>query len=163
LEIFFLGNGISERDLFGDPVQSREKGRGRPAHQWTLENSNRVLLMFAAGATPKQAATAIGVSVPTLRQHYFFEVAQREAAALRMEATQLARLNGQAEKGNVAAEKELAKRLDKIRVARISDQVAGRQGKTDRPAKVGKKEAAKAGAAAIKGKYAPPAAPQLLN
>ncbi|WP_244552311.1 hypothetical protein [Allosphingosinicella indica] len=130
-------------DLFGDPIHMPQEGRGRPEHAWTRENSNKVLLAFARGLGPKDAATAIGVSVPTLRKHYFAEVAKRREARLRMEMTQLARLNAQAEAGNVAAEKELLKQLEKMHMRE-----AGRaMTKTPKAPKLGKKEERHAAAA----------------
>ncbi|MGN5373271.1 hypothetical protein [Sphingomonas hankookensis] len=77
-----------EVDLFGLPVVRRGEGRGRPEHRWTLENSNKVLLAFARGLSLDDAALVVGVSVPTLRKHYFSEVKQQAAAKLRMEMTQ---------------------------------------------------------------------------
>jgi hypothetical protein len=157
--------GISEVDLFGDPVVAREEGRGRPEHQWTRENSNKVLIAFAMRRSVKEAATAIGVSVPTLRKHYFSEVAKRDAAELRMEMTQLARLNTSAEGGNVAAEKELLKRLEKARLRALSQSVASQEPAPQRsqpPVRKGKKEQAIEAAAQIEGIFAPPAPPSRL-
>lgn len=111
-----MAGEISGFDLFGDPIIPRREGRGRPEHLWTRENSNKVLLAFARGLTVKQAAMVIGISVPTLRKVYFSEVAKRTSAQLKMEMTQLSRLNDQAEAGNVAAEKELARQLEKLRM-----------------------------------------------
>lgn len=164
LEIFFVMAEFSGVDLFGDPILPREEGRGRPEHAWSLENSNKVLLAFARGLSVKEAATAIGVSVPTLRKHYFAEVAKRDAARLRMEMTQLARLNAAAGAGNVAAEKELFKRLDKAALADLADRVAdrGRNGAPVKAPKLGKKAEAKAAAGEVRGKFAPPAAPSRL-
>lgn len=160
-----MAEEFSGVDLFGDPVIPRQEGRGRPEHSWSLENSNKVLLAFAKGLGVKEAATVIGVSVPTLRKHYFAEVSKRSAARLRMEMTQLARLNSAAQDGNVAAEKELMKRLDKAALAELSDRVAHRD---HAPVKVkaekmGKKAAAKDAAGQVGGKFAPPAAPRLIN
>lgn len=153
-------------DLFGDPILPREEARGRPEHKWSRANSNKVLLAFARGLDLKEAATAIGVSVPTLRKHYFSEVGKRDAAKLRMEMTQLARLNSAAEGGNVAAEKELGKRLEKAALADTAARVAnrGRNGAPPREPKLGKKEEAVARAEAVQGKYAPrPAPTRLVN
>lgn len=157
-----MSDGFSGVDLFGDPVIPRQEGRGRPEHTWSLENSNKVLLAFARGLSVKEAATAIGVSVPTLRKHYFAEVAKRTAARLRMEMTQLARLNTAAQDGNVAAEKELFKRLDKAALSNLADRVANRGGAERKP-KLGKKEEAQENAGNVRGKYAPPEPPGLLN
>ncbi|WP_342658660.1 hypothetical protein NPJ82_05915 [Sphingomonas sp. NY01] len=152
------------RDLFGDPVLPSKEARGRPEHSWSRENSNKVLLAFALGRSVKEAATAIGVSVPTLRKHYFSEVEKQKDARLRMEMTQLARLNDAATAGNVTAEKELFKRFDKARQVEVADRVAerGRNGAPVRQPKPGKKAAAKAAAGAVQGKFAPPPVPSKL-
>ena len=148
-------------DLFGDPVILSRDGPGRPEHKWTRENSNKVLLAFARGLSVKQAASVIGVSGPTLRKVYFSEVAKRQQAALRMEMTQLARLNALAEGGNVTAEKELLKQLGRLRLQDKSTALA-----PPPPARAvnrGKKEEQKDKAAKVAGKFAPPEAPSLLN
>lgn len=98
----------------------------------TLETANRVLLLFARGRSEEEAATALGISAPTLRKHYFSECERRAAAALMMEGKQLSRLNAQAETGNVAAEKELLKILERGRLAG--------QPAAAKPPKKGKKE-----------------------
>ncbi|WP_294353341.1 hypothetical protein [uncultured Sphingomonas sp.] len=143
-------------DLFGDPIQPRKEGRGRPEHVWSLENSNKVLLGFARGLTVKQAATVIGLSVPTLRKHYSSEVAQRDAAALRFEMVQLARLNDGAKAGSVAAEKELGRRLEKAKLDQLSDQVSGG---ARAPAPKGKKETLQQAADELTGLYETPPSP----
>lgn len=154
---------IREVDLFGDPVLPRHEGRGRPEHVRTLENSNKVLLAFARGLTVKEAATAIGVSVPTLRKHYSSEVAQREAAAIRFEMVQLHRLNEGAKSGSVSAEKELGRRLEKARIDLLSDRV-GRNPRAPSPKPPGKKEALQQAADEMRGQYeAPPPPPGMLN
>jgi hypothetical protein len=164
LEIFFLVDGIPGLDLFGDPIVERREGRGRPEHVWTLENSNKVLLAFARGLSVKQAAQAIGISAPTLRKVYFFEAAKRDQARLRMEMTQLARLNAQAEAGNVAAEKELFKQIDRLR---LRDQAQSLSPQQTQPAaklpRVGKKELERQAAEQVTGLYEPPPPPARMN
>jgi hypothetical protein len=153
----------ADRDLFGEPVRRRQRGRGRPAHQRTRETVNRVILGLARLWSPAKVAKSIGVDLKTLRKHYFPELEKREAMALMMESVQLARLNDQAEKGNVAAEKELMKALHKGRLEAIDEKVARRHGKSERPRKVGKKEAAAIAAKQVGGKFAPPPSPSLLS
>lgn len=159
-----MADGNSETDLFGEPVLERSEGRGRPEHRRTRENANKVLLMFALNRTEKQAASAIGVSVPTLRKHYFSECQKRREAALKLEATQLARLNEQAQGGNVTAEKELFKQLDRLRMRdqtqafAVAPPVASK--KTE---KLGKKEAAAQAAEQVRGLYEPPPPPSRMN
>ncbi len=153
-----------EVDLFGLPVVRRGEGRGRPEHRWTLENSNKVLLAFARGLSLDDAALVVGVSVPTLRKHYFSEVKQQAAAKLRMEMTQLIRLNKAAADGNVTAEKELGRRLEKADLADTADRVANRGRNGAPPRRLGKKEEASAAAHGVTGPYAPrPTPPGLLN
>lgn len=155
--------GFSEVDLFGDPISARREGRGRPEHCWSVENSNKVLLAFARGLTVKEAATGIGVSVPTLRKHYSSEVAQREAAALRFEMVQLARLNEGAKGGSVSAEKELGRRLEKAKLDALADKVS-RGARAPAPERIGKKQQAQQDAADVRGRFEPPAPPPgLLN
>ena len=154
---------FSEVDLFGDTVLPAKEGRGRPEHSWSVANSNKVLLAFVRGLTVKQAATAIGVSVPTLRKHYSSELEQRDAAAIRFEMVQFSRLNELAKGGSVPAEKELARRLEKARLDDLSDRVSNHA----RPPRVkprGKKEEALEDAQNVRGLYEPPAPPPgLLN
>ena len=157
-----MSGEFSGVDLFGDPILPRQEGRGRPEHEWSLENSNKVLLAFADGRSVKEAATVIGVSVPTLRKHYFAEVAKRDQARLRMKFTQMARLNQAAQDGNVAAEKELMKRLDKSALAELSERVANRGSEPNQKAK-GKKEQRRDTAHSVGGKFAPPPGPRLVN
>ena len=153
---------FSEVDLFGDPYQPPSDGRGRPEHQWTRANSNKVLLAFARRLSVKDAATAIGVSVPTLRKHYSSEVAQRDAAALRFEMVQLSRLNDGAKAGSVAAEKELGRRLEKAMIQDLAKKVVER-GVPKKSAPLGKKEAARVAAKEAVKKFRPRAGPSLLN
>lgn len=151
-------------DLFGQPVLQRREGLGRPEHVWTKENSQKINLLFACGRDVKDVAAAIGISQPTLRKHYFSECAGRKVAAMRMRALQLTRLNDQAEIGNVAAEKALAAMIQAERIQSMNDRMtATPRGKAEpKPAKLGKKEEARAAAHGVSGKFAPPPAP-LLN
>lgn len=165
-------SGISEgdSDLFGLPLLP-EKGRGRPAHVWTSENSNKVNLLFACGHTPMAVAQALGISKPTFYKHYFNEISRSKFAPLMMTARQLERLNAEADKGNVAAEKALAALIQAERVKAHSDRMTATQAKaggtkaeTPAPlAKLGKKEEAKLAAHGVTGKFAPPPQPGLLN
>lgn len=154
-------DGILGVDLFGDPVHARKEGRGRPEVVWSRENSNKVLLAFARGLSVKEAATAIGLSAPTLRKVYFSEVEKRDQAKLRMEMTQLARLNDLAAGGNVSAEKELLKQMDKMRQRDKAQAMA--PAPTAQPARVGKKEAARQAAERVRGLYETPPAPGQMN
>lgn len=147
-------------NLFGDPVIERREGPGRPEHVWTLENSNKVLLAFARNLSVKEAAIVVGISAPTLRKVYFSEVEIRRQAKLRMEMTQLARLNAAAASGNVAAEKELLKQMDRLRSRDQAVAMASQAPAAPKAAKLGKKEAAEQAAEQVRGLYEPPAPPR---
>jgi hypothetical protein len=163
LEIFFVADENSDRDLFGEPVVELAKGRGRPAHQPTRETRNRVILGFARGRSVKEVALSIGVSVPTLREHYSSAVAARQAMALMVESVQLGRLNDQAEKGNVTAEKELLKALEKGRLNALASEAANGANRPPKLPKPGKKEAAVTAAKNVGGRFQRRPAPSLLN
>jgi predicted transcriptional regulator len=164
LGIFFVAEGNSGGetmlDLFGQPVKTTQRGRGRPSHKRSRETVNRVILGLARGWTIAEVAQSIGITIPTLRQHYSSELRRRRAMRLMIESVQLSRLNDQAEKGNVTAEKQLTKMLERGRLEQIAVNVADRS--KPKIEKLGKKEAAKAAAKGVKGKFAPPQAP-LLN
>lgn len=79
----------------------------------SIENHNKILLLAATGHGEEDCAAAIGVSVPTLRKHYFSAVKQFAAARLIVRGEVLQRLAAEAADGNVAAMKELGKLLDR--------------------------------------------------
>jgi AcrR family transcriptional regulator len=153
-------------DLFGQPVKTTQRGRGRPAHKRTRETVNRVILGLARGWTVAEVAQSIGITIPTLRLHYSSELRRRRAMCLMMESVQLGRLNDQAEKGNVAAEKELMKALEKGRIRQLSTEVAHGANRAPRVEKLGKKERAAEAARNVGGRYGrrnPPPQPSLLR
>lgn len=159
-----MGDEISgDVDLFGEPVIYRDTRAGRPEHARTLENASKVSLLFACGYAVKDVAAALGITQPTLRKHYFHELGQRRVAGLKMKALQLARLNAEADKGNVSAEKALFAIIEREQVKQYSDRMAGRADTPERkPRPLGKKEEQKNAAHGVTGKFAPPDAP-LLN
>lgn len=144
-------------DLFGNPVTPPREGRGRPAHEPTVETRNRVLLAFVRGLGHADAAKLIGIDAKTLRKHYSRECELRGTAALRMEMRQLERLNDQAEDGNVAAEKALAAMLEKFRMRDQHQKEVKRPNK--RTAPLGKKEQAQVDAMKPTELYDTPEAP----
>lgn len=64
-------------DLFGDPVAHHVARRGRPYHVPTDEKRHKVKELRQLGWRQDQIAGEIGVSPPTLRFHYFQELASR--------------------------------------------------------------------------------------
>ncbi|MCW1985346.1 UNVERIFIED_ORG: hypothetical protein M2348_001078 [Sphingomonas sp. R1F5B] len=151
-------------DLFGLPL-APERGRGRPAHQWTAENSNKVSLLLACEVKPAQIAKVLGITKPTFYKHYFNEISRAGLAPLMLKAKQLERLNKQAEAGNVAAEKALAAMVHAERLAQQARALGGPAPRRSepRPAKLGKKEEARAAAQGVDGMFAPPPPPSLVH
>lgn len=147
--------------MFGLPI-APERKRGRPEHSWTLENSNKVNLLFACGRRPIEISRVLGISKPTFYKHYFNEIANAGYAPLMMKARQLQRLNDLAEQGNVAAEKALAAMIHAEQVRAMSEHIKTR-GDTASPApKLGKKEERQEAANAVQGRFAPRDAPPSL-
>lgn len=160
-----MAGGISDgdTDLFGLPLLA-EKGRGRPAHVWTKENSDKISLLFACGRKPIEVARVIGITKPTFYKHYFNEIANAGHAPLMMKARQLERLNREAEKGNVTAEKALAAMIHAEQLRTLADRVQDRRPSEPAAPKLGKKDAAKQAAGQMNGRFGartPP--PMMLN
>ena len=100
-------------DLFGDPIPEGWGKRGRPQHVPTDRNRNKVMVLLAAGWAPARIAGALGITGPTLRKHYFFELRQAASMRDRLKALHLQSLVEETKKGNVAAAKELGRLLDR--------------------------------------------------
>ena len=75
------GKSEPRLDLFGVPVPDNHGERGRPPHIPTPESQNQVRLLVAWGWTDQRIAQAQRISVPTLKKHYFSELADRAAAS----------------------------------------------------------------------------------
>ena len=151
-------------DLFGEPVYARREGPGRPAAVWNEATSHRVSLGFALGWTVKRVATLVGLSCPTLRKVYFSECAKRREARDRMDLRQLELLAKAAAEGSVAANKELDKRLEKLRVRELGETIVASRGKHAEAKSVrkGKKEQMAEAAEGVTGRFGPRKAPPLL-
>ncbi|MBB2973958.1 hypothetical protein [Mesorhizobium sp. RMAD-H1] len=100
-------------DLFGNPWVDRPTKRGRPPHEVTQRTRNRVSMLVALGWSNPRIAAAIGITLPTLHKHYFYELRQRDVARDRMEVRRLELAWELAEKGNVGAFKEFGKLMDR--------------------------------------------------
>lgn len=96
-------------DLFGKPVL----GPGRPDHEQTPENVEKVRALALAGWQVPEIARELGVSAPTLRKYYFSTIDKARAEARRVyRARAIMALQVQADRGNVGAIKALLKILD---------------------------------------------------
>lgn len=139
--------------LFGW-VHAPGKGkRGRPQHVRTPESANKIKLLLALGWSNERIAHAMGLSLPTLRKHYFAELKIRLIARDALEAKRAELLWAQCEKGNVGAMKAFHQLLldnDRMRIA--DDLRRGATGETEeksepeakpaRMAPIGKKQGA---------------------
>jgi hypothetical protein len=96
---------MTERlDLFGDPVPDNWGKRGRPQHIRTLENINKITMLVALGWGNERIATAMDITLPTFRKHYFSLVKRLRATARdRLDAAFGKHLWNQVQEGNVAA------------------------------------------------------------
>lgn len=106
--------------LFGW-VHAPGKGkRGRPQHVRTDESANKIKLLLALGWQNERIANAMGISLPTMRKHYFAELKIRLIARDALEARRAEMLWAQCEKGNVGAMKAFHQLLldnDRMRIA----------------------------------------------
>ena len=107
-----------------------------------MENVNRIRLLVVAKWTAAQIADEIGISVPTLNKHYFRNKSIKHARAVSIAEAKgriLLQLNKAADDGNVAAQKELLKLVEREELALLSGLLPMRKAK---PAKLGKKQQA---------------------
>jgi len=104
-------------DLLGDPIPERWGEPGRPEHIATAENCNKVRLLLVSSWTLSEIASEIGVSVPTLRKHYFASgkvdrVKARQIAIREVKGRVALQLDKAAAGGSVPAMKELYRLAD---------------------------------------------------
>lgn len=130
------GSEAASVDLFGQPVRTSRRGRGRPQHEATAENRQKVLLWMLTERTDEEIAEALGITPRTLAKHYFHELGYRRTVRMHMEGKLLASIVEQVEKGNAAAMSLFDKKLDKLGLGRRDKPVA------TKPVKLGKKDQA---------------------
>lgn len=143
-------------DLFGQPVVfAKPAERGRPEHVPSIGNHNKILLLAATGHTLAECATAIGLSQPTLRKHYFSAVQLFDRAKLMIKGERLVQLAAEAASGNVAAIKELGKEIERGELRALGERVKDR-GRGEKPAApMGLKDQRKQAARDVKGLFEP--------
>lgn len=91
-------------DLFGDRVPDNWGRRGRPQHIATTENINKVTMLVALGWGNERVASAMDITLPTFRKHYFSLVKrQRSIARDRLDAAYAMHLWKQVQEGNAGA------------------------------------------------------------
>lgn len=138
-------------DLLGDPIPDNHGKRGANGHVATAENVSKVRTLLVSGMTFQQIAVQMGISVPTLRRHYFqsgkVSYAQARSRALaEARARNLMRLQEQADKGNVSALKAVVQQIDAAAIDQMDrDARRGDRGRkrpaepTEAPVSQGKK------------------------
>lgn len=102
-----------EFDLFGNPFVAKPTKRGRPAHEVTKRNRNRVSMLLALGWSTLRIAAVLNITLPTLHKYYFYELKQRESARDALDARRLEIAWDLAESGNVGALKEFGKLMER--------------------------------------------------
>src|ERR1044072_9154116 len=90
--------------LFGDPIPDNWGKRGRPQHVPTTENINKFTMLVASGWGNEHIATAMDITLPTLRRHYFSLIKRlRDTARARLDAAFQMHVWKEVQEGNVAA------------------------------------------------------------
>lgn len=135
-----MSDGIQNIDLFGDPVPENWGGRGRPAHIATLVNRNKVLMLLALGWGNERIAQAMGITAPTLRKSYRAQLKFRDEQRDRLNAALAMKLWNGVQDGNVSAMREFQAFLEKNDLMQFGQSAP--PAKTERPAKLGKKDQA---------------------
>jgi len=131
-------------DLFGNPVRTGGRGRGRPAFEVTREKLNKVRLGLALGWSKQRIANGLACSTKTLDRYFSPELKERAMARDQLDLHRFDLLMAEANKGNVGAIKELGRMLDRndsMTATRVFDDAQAAP-KAEKPKPLGKKEAA---------------------
>lgn len=130
------------------------KNSGRPEFAPTDEDREKVRVLKAGGMTNEAIAEVIGVSEPTLRKHFSYEL---DIATAKVRADLLMARYRAAMGGNVQAQNKM--------IEQVSANAAQRKvspEKEEKKPKLGKKEEQKLAAENVEGAFAPPAGPKLV-
>lgn len=96
----------TEITLFGEWEIKPNGKRGRPKHEATDENRNRIVMFLSFGWTNERIAGALDITQPTMRRYYFSELKLRDVANDRLKAARFSMLFSQMGKGNIGAHRE---------------------------------------------------------
>ena len=99
-------------DLLGDPIPDGFGKRGRPPHMVSDEKRLKVRVLLAFSGDEQDVADGMGVSLPTLRKHYFRELRDKVSARKQLKASLLFNLARGAAEGNATSIDKLFKRID---------------------------------------------------
>jgi hypothetical protein len=148
------------RDLFGNPWLEPKDSRGRKAHAFDKEVAEKIIKSRGTGASTEAVAMFVGLDEKTLRKYYS---RQLKIGAEVYRLMLVDRLDAQSASNNTSATKALLA-LTQRGEAQAAREAVDERGKVEpRSAPLGKKEERQQAAERIGGKYAPPAAPTLIN
>lgn len=122
-----------EIDLFGHAIRPGYGRRGKPPHQPTEEDRNRVKMLLALGWDDGRIAAVLGVCKKTFRKHYFPELKCRAIARDAMEASTLEVLWRESQAGRVTAIDRLHKFLDRHDAETAERRMKGREQEKEAP------------------------------
>nr|WP_278376612.1 AraC family transcriptional regulator [Brucella anthropi] len=130
------------------------KNSGRPEFAPTDEDREKVRVLKAGGMTNEAIAEVIGVSEPTLRKHFSYEL---DIATAKVRADLLMARYRAAMGGNVQAQNKM---IEQVSANAAQRKIAPE--KEEKKPKLGKKEEQKLAAENVEGAFAPPAGPKLV-
>ncbi|MCV0381770.1 hypothetical protein [Nitratireductor sp.] len=150
-------------DLFGNPLVTTEKKLGRPEHEPDEEKIIFVMVLLASGATNREVAKTLGLSVPTFRKHYLHLIKHRDLLLDRLQTKLRVSQIRQGLSGNASALNAALGMLERVK-AESADRTVKARGTepAKKPEKLGKKEQQKMAAQNVGGKYATPVPPKLV-
>ncbi len=146
--------------MFGDPVPASRGKKGRPPHVPTAENRRFVTLSLACGYDEDGIAAALRITTKTLNRHYFHELEGKLSARHRLDMKNMAAMVAKVEEGSVAAMAQLERKIERMKQEAAARKYQQRS-PDPVPAPTGKKDAERAAAAKVAGKYAAPSAPTI--
>lgn len=146
---------------------------GRPSFVWSLEKSNKIKVMFAAGYEAKEIAPVVGCCLKTFRKVFTRECAERKVAERKLRAAVLVGLVGKAVAGDTSAAKAVLPMIERERAKVLSERMTDKARRAvqaevkakaePKAAPIGKKEAATVAARDLEGMFAVRAAPTALQ
>ncbi len=134
------------QDLWGNWVYREKRKRGRPPFERTEENARKVSMLLSLGWSNARVAGCIidprtgkSISEPTLKRYFRSELQSRAVARDQLTARRFARLWEAAENGNIGAERQIDKMIERNDRA-LADAAIGDRPRDKKPEKLGKKE-----------------------